>query len=633
MKIKFILYLVLSLFTCIDFAYAQDQRKIDSLSLLIPEASDTQKVNLYNTIGIAYWNSDVEKAEIPATKALELAKKIKFLRGEASAYNNLAVIAWIKGSYDKAEELYLSSLSIWKQIGNTNKVYEVKDNLALLYNSTGEWKKSLDLYLTNLRQWEKTDNKPRIATSCANLGKLYQTLDRNGEAFLYFKKAYDLFSVLNNGSGIGEAANGLSTHYRRIKQYNEALSYAFIALHEGTAAKDNRRVAFSYQSIGNLYFDEGKYYAALSYYQKQLELAKENKDVAQQASILNNIGKCYGKAGEFERSKSYLNNALKLASNLHDAMFVSDIYSDLSYCFRQQGNYKGALEYYEKSRIIKDSVYSQENIKNFNEIQVKYETEKKNNEILSLQGNIQKTKFDIQEEKNTSQVTKLIFGITILSLLFIFYTFYRYIHHKNKVKLLESKELITDLRLKMLLLQINPHFYFNTLNNIYGQMLEENSSLKSRELILKLSQLMRFLVENAEKEKIAVEDCVRFIENYLAFEKERFGDRCNLVFHKSIRETNDQIAHYVIFPIIENAFKYGTNRIDPFTISIEMDIADKVFNLFVKNEITIPQTVSSSTKKGLSTLERCLQMLYPGNYELKINRTQTEHSVQLTIKI
>jgi LytS/YehU family sensor histidine kinase len=164
-------------------------------------------------------------------------------------------------------------------------------------------------------------------------------------------------------------------------------------------------------------------------------------------------------------------------------------------------------------------------------------------------------------------------------------------------------------------------------------MIEENASEKSKESILRLSEIMRFLVENVEKDQIPILESVNFLESYLKFEQERFGERCNLIFRKDIRDESKSIAHYVIFPIIENAFKYGSNKIEPFTINIEISLVDNLFFMSVKNEITLPDNVKSGTGKGLATLEKCLENIYPGRFRLEINKSLDEYHVILEIQL
>ena len=88
--------------------------------------------------------------------------------------------------------------------------------------------------------------------------------------------------------------------------------------------------------------------------------------------------------------------------------------------------------------------------------------------------------------------------------------------------------------------QLNPHFLFNALNNIYSYTLHSNKF--GNELILKLSELMRFILASAERNKINVEEEIKFIENYIAFEKERLGNRCDIKYDKKINYKERKIA-------------------------------------------------------------------------------------------
>jgi sensor histidine kinase YesM len=132
------------------------------------------------------------------------------------------------------------------------------------------------------------------------------------------------------------------------------------------------------------------------------------------------------------------------------------------------------------------------------------------------------------------------------------YLGYRYLIDKNNYFKLES--LKKEIELQQLQDQLNPHFLFNSLNNIYSYALEKKHS---DVLILKLSQVMRFIVEFSRKDKIEVEQELEFIENYIQFEQERLGKRCAVRFDARVKSPKRRIAPLLFFPFIKNAFKYG----------------------------------------------------------------------------
>ena len=207
-----------------------------------------------------------------------------------------------------------------------------------------------------------------------------------------------------------------------------------------------------------------------------------------------------------------------------------------------------------------------------------------------------------------------------------FFLAYRYI--MDKKTLYQLTGIKREIELQQLKSQLNPHFLFNALNNIYSYTLQSNKF--GNELILKLSELMRFIIDSSKKDHVPINDEIRFIENYIAFEKERLGDRCTIQYSRNVNHIDRDLPPLILFPFIENAFKYGTNTIQKSVVDIYMNDSDDAFNLTVKNNIVNKDM--QSTKVGLPNVKRRLELLYPGNHQLNILAEDGKFIVDLTLK-
>lgn len=205
--------------------------------------------------------------------------------------------------------------------------------------------------------------------------------------------------------------------------------------------------------------------------------------------------------------------------------------------------------------------------------------------------------------------------------------FMAFLYMKEKNDFYKIATLKKEVELQQLKNQLNPHFLFNSLNNIYSYNLENNKY--GNDLILKLSQLMRFIVESTREDLITVKEETDFISNYIAFERERLGHRCNIVFDEHITVPKKMIPPLILFPFVENAFKHGSNSIEGGNIDIRLESSDKTLFLKVKNEIV--RDNDSSTKVGLSNIQRRLELLFPGKHQLDIRQSETEYVVNLSV--
>ncbi|MEI7492583.1 MAG: histidine kinase [Bacteroidota bacterium] len=204
-------------------------------------------------------------------------------------------------------------------------------------------------------------------------------------------------------------------------------------------------------------------------------------------------------------------------------------------------------------------------------------------------------------------------------------------YFRERARLAELKVVHKEVELSQLKTQLNPHFLYNALNNIYSYLLVSDEG-QGKELVLKLSEIMRYLTELADRETVTIGESVNFIRNYIDFEKERLGARCHLELNIDIQDPETPIAPLIMFPLVENAFKFGSDSIRSFLIEIELLLKEGTFTLSIKNE-KFSHEGQSATKKGLNNVRRRLQILYPGRHDLRITESGSFFEVFLTIRL
>lgn len=190
------------------------------------------------------------------------------------------------------------------------------------------------------------------------------------------------------------------------------------------------------------------------------------------------------------------------------------------------------------------------------------------------------------------------------------YLSFRYFRENTRLLKIENAQ--KELELKRLNEQLSPHFLFNALNNIYNYVME--SSNDAKELILKLSELMRYVLDSHKKEFVLLQDEVSFIEHYIAFEKERLSNRCRIKYSKDIQAAHLEVVPLTLFNIVENAFKHGTNTIYQTDISITIYADERLMRLTVVNDI-VPEA-PTSTRIGIENTRKRLDIIYGDRYKL-----------------
>ncbi|CAM1347247.1 Histidine kinase [Tenacibaculum halocynthiae] len=196
-----------------------------------------------------------------------------------------------------------------------------------------------------------------------------------------------------------------------------------------------------------------------------------------------------------------------------------------------------------------------------------------------------------------------------------------------KNKFLETQLQLKEQELKFLKMQIHPHFLFNTLNTLYGFTLKKAD--EAPDMILKLSNLLDYILYQVEKPKVLLSDEIQHIEDYVSLEKMRFQERLIIDFQKETYNNHVQISPMLLLPFVENAFKHGSQKNGALEISIFLKTTNSelIFDIYntAKNE---------NIKKGgigLENIKKRLNMVYKDKFDLSTSFSNNLFTAQLKI--
>jgi sensor histidine kinase YesM len=201
--------------------------------------------------------------------------------------------------------------------------------------------------------------------------------------------------------------------------------------------------------------------------------------------------------------------------------------------------------------------------------------------------------------------------------------------NERQKKEMENEKLTSELA--FLKSQVNPHFLFNILNNICS--LARKKSDDTENAIIKLSQIMRYMMYDSKDEKVSLEKEVEYLQNYIELQKMRISGKVHINFTVEGPVSQLMIEPMILIPFVENAFKHGISYIENAGIDIILKVTDKVLNFSVENSIVnqSDENISSGTGVGLKNVRRRLELLYPGMHILTINDHDLKYRVQLKI--
>jgi LytS/YehU family sensor histidine kinase len=202
------------------------------------------------------------------------------------------------------------------------------------------------------------------------------------------------------------------------------------------------------------------------------------------------------------------------------------------------------------------------------------------------------------------------------------------IHKEEKQQIALEK---TAAELAVLKLQISPHFLFNTLNNI--RWLARQKSDKTEDSVVKLSQLLRYMIYQAKNDKVPLAQEINYLENYIELQKMRLTEKNEVRFTYDGDITQWNIEPLIFIPFVENAFKYGLHSQLESIIEIKLTIAGNTLNFFVKNPVftsNLPSDMEDSGI-GIENVEKRLALHYPDRHQLNITNIGGYFSIDLTL--
>jgi len=433
-------------------AYPQEQREIDSLLTVLPSVEiDTSKINILNRLCYLYRNKSPQKALEYGKQGLQLAEETGYKKGVALALYSLGILYKNQGNFDKAIEHQLVALKINKeleQLPDEKLARAGKDGVAQNYNAMGivfsrkgDFGKSIEYYLKALKIMEELNDKRSIVGAFSNIGSTYAFQGNFEKALEYFQQSLKTVEELNDKQAIGVCLGNIGYIYFHQKDYEKAIEYFQQSLNIGKEEGDKRQMTTGLNNIGFVYRTQGKYEEAMDYSMQALEINRELEDKDKIAQNYINIGTIYEKQKQYKKAIDYYTKGLKLAKEIDTKQNIKNAYSGLSGLYAGQNDYKNAYDNLKLWAQIKDSLYNEEKSKQITEMQTKYDTEKKEQEIDML--NKDKAIQAVELNRKNIVIGAAI-AVLVLVIVFSFFLYNRFRVTKRQKKIIESQKAVVD---------------------------------------------------------------------------------------------------------------------------------------------------------------------------------------------
>jgi sensor histidine kinase YesM len=203
----------------------------------------------------------------------------------------------------------------------------------------------------------------------------------------------------------------------------------------------------------------------------------------------------------------------------------------------------------------------------------------------------------------------------------------KWVYEQKEKSRLEKEKLENEL--KFIKSQLSPHFLFNTLNNIDALIYQDQK--KASDAVVKLSELLRYVLYDADTREVRLKDEINFVSNLLELQKLRISDKEDIVFKVSGDIDNIYITPMLIIPLIENMFKHGSQKGDSPLFLISITVLEAKIRLYCKNYVREDRNFDNQSGIGLINVKKQLELMYKNNYTFDITQTEKEFIVELVI--
>lgn len=397
------------------------------------------KSDLYKSIGSAYYyKKDFEKSREFINASIVIAEDIEDFKILKANYNRLGVIDYISRNFEDAIENYHLCILNAEKANDSASIVLGEFMIGVCYYQAGDYPKALEFYQFALVLAEDIDEVKRQALILTNIANIQDELQNYPLALKYSEQALEIKTQLKDEKGAAETKENMATVYSKMEDYDKALELYEDILAYKEEQKDEAGLSITYMNIGYIYEKLGKFQNALNYYSRSLHLLYQQDDSKNIAVCLNNIGDIYYALGKYKQAIDSSEKSLEIGKKLQSKTNVRSSALSLTKSFVKINQYKPAYEYHVLYSQMKDSLFNEESAKQLQEMETKYQTEKKQQEIEKQNLTIEK-----QHAQSRSQRIMLfaMFGGLLLVILIAIQVFRGYRLKKKANALLESKNI------------------------------------------------------------------------------------------------------------------------------------------------------------------------------------------------
>lgn len=583
------------------FTFSQNSKRLDSL---LKAAQSQEKIELISTLNEISWefkNVNIDSAFHYARKSVRASKRLDNKKAIASSYNSLANCFDGNGSLDSAQFYHEKSLDLKLEIGHSVGAADSYNNLGIVYDLMGDFEKSLQHYFKALEIYEEEEGVSfdKVPMVLGNIGIVYKKQKEYDKVLTYYKQALKIYEDNNYDFGIVVTKGNIGSVFLNTKDFEESIKYSLEAKELYAKLGYTRYVPYMLSNIAIARDSLKQFAQSQKDFTQAIRMHEEYQNYYESTYAQLGLAKSYNKQKRYLEASKEAQKALAIIQEKSFKEWEIEAFKVIADAASGLGNYKSAFNYFELYAVGKDSLFEENKTQTIFELETKYQTEKKEKEILSQRADLTEKELDLSK-KNIQ-----ILGLVVLVVVALILGYFLYNQQKLKNKQLQKEnelknaltKIETQNKLQEQRLRISRDlhdnigaqltFIISSVDNLkYGfEIVNDNLNSKlgnisefARETIYEL----RDTIWAMNKSEITLDDLQTRISNFI--------DKANVASKGITFSFNNQITSPVVFTSVEgmniyriiqeginNAIKYANAQ----HISVNINEVDTRLNIEV----------------------------------------------------
>ena len=375
-----------ALFLSLSTASAgQNKSVIDSLLALLPDTPDTSHLEVYTSLVMEYLYTDHLKAKYYLDEYRRIAEKEGSPSQIAYGANMLGVFYNIVSNYEEGLQVFETAKAMYEELGNQERISALLNNMSIANRNLGRLEEALQNQMESLAIKEKIGvEEESLAASYWNIGNILGDISNFAESNAWYRKAEKIYAELGLEDDRIDVRYVLALNLKDMDSIDLAMPIFEEALEHSRKRNFHNSIAGSLDNLGTIYKERGDLSKAERYYLEALEISLAHGEESLPGLLYRRLANVYREKKQYPKALDYAEKALEVSRKTGVRKKMITDYLVLSEITEDMGDKGRALQYFKQYHALNDSVFAEEKILAMNELEVKYQTEKKEQKIQLL---------------------------------------------------------------------------------------------------------------------------------------------------------------------------------------------------------------------------------------------------------